>query len=297
MDDQQAAAGTSPQEIIAEQAQEIKRLRRQLAARRATVELRDALMLAASTGIIASPVAHNELLQMIIETAARLTQAEVAFLFMIDRNTNELVMEVGYGQDVQGVQKLRVPLGRGITGMVALTGEPVGVADTSGDARLASDAAQALGFIPRAIICIPLFYEHRIVGVLELMDKNGQNLFAQTDMDILTLFANQAAVAIEQSRTHRNMTAIVGEVITSLGGLPERRKQKLQQAASAFAATVEDDVDYQEALELAELVREIAWYGDAEFKTCKTLLQGFADYLQTRRTLAGMGAARGGRDR
>ena len=114
------------------------------------------------------------------------------------------------------------------------------------------------------------------------MDQNGQNLFAQTDMGILTLFANQAAVAIGQSRTHRNMTALLGEVITSVEGLPARRKQKLQEAATMFTETVEDDVDYQEALELAELVREITWHGEDEFQACQALLLDFANYLRTR---------------
>ena len=297
MDNQQPEAADNSaqlQAINTEQAQEIRRLRRQLAQRRVTVELRDALILAGSAGIIATPVAHNQLLQMIIETAARLTLAEAAFLYLVDRSKNELVLEIGYGQGAETLEKLRVPLGRGVAGLVGMTGEPMGVADTAGGAHLASDAAQALGFTPRAVIAVPLFHEHRIVGVLELMDKNGQNLFAQTNMDVLTLFANQAAVTIEQSRTHRNLAALLAEVITSVSGLSDRRKQKLQAAASAFGETVEDDVDYQEALALAELVREIAWHGDEEFRTCKTLLQGFADYLQSRRKLAGLGATRRG---
>ena len=122
-----------------------------------------------------------------------------------------------------------------------------------------------------------------MIGVLELLDKEGAPSFSADDMDALGLFANQAAVAIEQSRTHRNLAALVGEVSSRSRGRADEERPGLRQRAHAFAAQIEaDDADYRQALDLARLVQEIAWQGEHEHEACQAILRGFADYLRLR---------------
>jgi GAF domain-containing protein len=192
------------------------------------------------------------------------------------------VVPVSREEKAQEVKKFRVPLGHGIAGLVAVSGQPIAIADAGSDPRLALDIAESVGFVPESILCVPLFYGDHIIGVLELLDKQGASSFSTMDMDTIGLFANQAAVAIEQSRTHRNLAALIAEVLESLSAMPDDQRQGLRQRARAFAEHMEEDAHYRHSLALAQLVQEIAGEGENEFKACQTILHGFADYLQSR---------------
>lgn len=267
---------------IARQAAEIERLRRRVADERAAEELRDALSLAAAAGAVASPVAHGRLLEMIVETAASVISARAGALFLIDEEAEELTFEVAIGPKAPEVKRFRVPLGTGIAGLVAVTGQPMAVSDAANDPRQAADIARSVGYIPQSILCVPLLLGDAVIGVLELLDKEGAPSFGTGDMAALGLFANQAAVAIEQSRTQRNVGALLAQLLGSPGDAPDIHSRSLGEKASAFATEAEEDPAHRRALELAALVREIARRGEEESRACAAILRGFAGYLRGR---------------
>jgi GAF domain-containing protein len=262
--------------------EEISRLKRRLADERFAEEVRDALTLAAAAGEISSPVSHSRLLEMIVETAASVIPSRAASLFLVDEEADELVFEVALGPEAEEVRKFRVPLGHGIAGLVAVSGQPMAISDARSDPRQAADIAQSVGYTPGTILCVPLFYDDEVIGVLELLDREGAPSYSAADMATLGLFANQAAVAIEQSRNQQNLAALLGEVLGSLGGVPEHREEGLGEGARAFAAGVEESPSHRRALELASLVREISRAGEEETRACQMILRGFAEYLRSR---------------
>ncbi len=295
--DEEGATGrdalAEAQETIARQAEEIERLRRRGADERLAEDLKESLTLLSVAGTIASPVASSRLSEMIVETAAHVISARAAALFLVDEDAEELVFEVALGSKAEEVREFRVPLGHGIAGLVAVSGQPMAVSDAQGDPRQAADIAQSVGYAPDSILCVPLFYEDRVIGVLELLDKEGANSFSASDMEALGLFANQAAVAIEQSQLHRNLAALVGEALESLSGVHGDATEGVMRRANAFAARVEEDPEFKETLELARLVQEVASQGENELEACRAILHGFADYLRSRpEPGGGMGAIR-----
>jgi GAF domain-containing protein len=261
--------------------EEISRLKRRLADERFAEELKDVLTLAASAGEIASPVAHSRLLEMIVETAAGVIPSRSAALFLVDGEAEELVFEVALGPEAGEVRKFRVPLGHGIAGLVAVSGQPMAVSDAASDPRQAADIAQSVGYRPESILCVPLFYDEEVIGVLELLDREGNPSYSAADMAALGLFANQAAVAIEQSRNQQNLAALLGGVLDSLGGVSEHRREGLGEGARSFAEGVEVDPSHRRALELARLVSEISRRGEQEHAACRAILEGFAGYLRS----------------
>ena len=269
-------------EELAQALEEVSHLKRRLADERFAEDLREALTLAATAGSIAAPVTHSRLLEMIVETAAGVTPSRSAALFLLDEETEELVFEVALGPEAEQVRDLRVPLGHGVAGLVAVSGQPMAVSDAAEDPRQAQDIAQAVGYAPGTILCVPLFYEEEVIGVLELLDREGAVSYSTSDMETLGLFANQAAVAIEQSRTQGNLAALLGGVLDSLSGLPEHRKENLREGMGTFVGGVEEDPAHRRALELADLVREISHRGEEEFTACKTILEGFTEYLRSK---------------
>jgi GAF domain-containing protein len=259
--------------------EEISRLKRRLSDERFAEELKESLTLAAAAGEISSPVTHSRLLQMIVETAASVIPSRAASLFLVDEEAEELVFEVALGPEAEEASKFRVPLGHGIAGLVAASGQPMAISDARSDPRQAADIAQSVGYEPEIILCVPLFYDEEVIGVLELLDREGADSYSAADMATLGLFANQAAVAIEQSRNQRSLAGLLGVV---LGEVPEHRRRGLEEGARPFAAGVEEDPSHRRALELAALVREISGRGEEELRACRAILEGFVAYLRSR---------------
>jgi GAF domain-containing protein len=245
---------------------------------RFAASLREALSLAESVGTIGARVTHSELLQMIVATAAQVLRARAGALLLIDEDTEELVFEVAVGGEAEDVKQFRVPLGHGIAGHVAVTGQPIAVAEAAADRRAATDIADRVGYRPDSILCVPLFYDDEVIGVLELLDKEDGSSFTSDDIESLGLFANQAAVAIEHSRMHTSLAALIGDVL---------RTRTLDPAAEAFAKRAEQDPTSRQALTLAQLVQEIAKAGDREVQACRAILESFAEYLRARRATGG----------
>src|SRR5207237_5758888 len=115
--------------VIARQAEEIELLRTQHADARLAEDLRAALVRSALAGTIAAPVTHSRLLEMIVETAAQVISSRAASLFLINEDSQELVFEVALGQKADEVKKFSVPMGHGIAGLVAASGQPMAVSD------------------------------------------------------------------------------------------------------------------------------------------------------------------------
>jgi len=244
---------------------------------RFAASLREALGVAETAGAIGARVTHAELLQMIVATAVHVLRARAGALLLVDEDTEELVFEVAVGGSADEVKQFRVPVGHGIAGQVAVTGQPLAVSGAAEDPRAATDIADRVGYRPESILCVPLFYDDEVIGVLELLDKESGTSFTAEDIGSLSLFANQAAVAIEHSRVRSSLAALLRDV---LGGGLDRT---LESDASAFATRVSEDPTSRDALALAQLVPEIANAGEREAQACRTILEAFVGYLRTRR--------------
>src|SRR5207245_8346780 len=107
--------------------------------------------------------------------------------------------------------KARRRRGHGVGGRGAAPGQRP-PASGAADPRHASEISESVGYVPRTILCVPLFYADRVIGVLELLDKADDAAFTMLDMHVLGLFANMAAVAIEQSRTRESPSGVIAQM-------------------------------------------------------------------------------------
>lgn len=270
-------------EVIARQGDEISALRQEVAGSRLAEELRNAFGLAATVNVLASPVTHVRLLEMIVNTAARVIGARAAALFLIDHEASELIFEVATGAKAEEVKQFRVPLGEGIAGLVAVTGQPMAISNVEQDPRHASHIAESVGYMPQSILCVPLLHNGEVIGVFELLDREDGASFTPADIDMLDQFASQAAVAIEQSRTFRNLVPMIGRTLEELGLLPQEQQDPLRERVEAFTRSVEEARSFQQTLELARLVQQIAAQGEPEYRLCREILESFSAYVEGQR--------------
>ncbi|MDQ2903053.1 MAG: GAF domain-containing protein [Chloroflexota bacterium] len=271
------------QATIARQAEEIATLQQRLGREQFAQELRQLLISSASVNTILSPFTHSQLLEMVVQTAARVISARSGSLFLIDEEAGDLTFEVAIGPAAQEVKKFRVPLGHGFAGLVAVSGQPIAVSNTQTDERLARDIASFVNYIPESILCVPLFYDDRVIGVLELLDKLGMPSFSMTDMETLGFFANIAAVAIAQSQAYKDQQTILTGLLRAFGEHDPGRRQQLYHQAHVFSDWMKiDDMLNARARELALLVQELILSGEQECALCAGILQSAVKYTRTR---------------
>ncbi len=244
----------------------------------------DACILMATTRTIATPLAHTLLLNMIVKTAATVMHAQSASLFLLNGEKQELTFEVALGPKASEVKRHRVPLGHGIAGFVALSGQPMAITDVENNSLHASDISQNIGYVPYSILGVPLFYQEQVIGVLELLDKEGNEPFDSNDMELGSAFANQAAVAIELSRTHGYLTLLFRDVLQAADAKSQGHRDMALEYIHEFIQKLEEESAFKNALELATVVQELVWYGEEEQKMCREILQTFVRHLQMRPT-------------
>lgn len=241
--------------------------------------LRDALLAGMMTGTIIAPVSHIELLETTVETAASIIGAEYGALFLYDEQTNELVFEVVVSGASKELKQFRMSANEGIAGHVAQTRKPLAVNDVANNPYWNKQVGQKAGGTPRNIISAPMLRGGRLIGVLEVCNKIGAETFLDTDMRNLRLFANQVSIEVELSLSHRTVTALIAELLESCGHLTEEQKKQLREQSFRLTGFSNEDAQYRQRLELAQLVQAIAWRGEEELHFCQTILRGFADYL------------------
>lgn len=267
---------------VERQEREIERLKRRVEDDRFAQDLRDAITLASAAGTIGSPVRHGHLLEMIVETAAAVIGARAGSLFLIDFGRDELVFEVAIGPEADQIEGFRMPMTQGIAGLVATSGQPMAISDARDNPKVFKEIGDRVKHHAESILCVPLIHGDRVIGVFEMLDKIGAPSFNNEDMQILGMFASEAAIAIELSRTYRHVMPLMIELLASLGETDSDRRIALAERGTPFALDLQDEVSYQEAIDLAKLVQEIAWRGDEERAAVLAILRGFAGYLRSR---------------
>ena len=169
----------------------------------------DRLKAAVAAGVLASEDAHRRLLQATVEVARGIFSARASSVFLYDEETDELVFEAVAGEGSETLIGQRIPSSTGIAGWVLVTRQPLVLEDVTQDPRFAKDVAETTGFVPKGLMAVPLLHEEDAVGVLEVLDRPEQSRFSLEEMELLGLFANQAAISLDLLRRARHARAVL----------------------------------------------------------------------------------------
>src|SRR5215208_2762646 len=114
--------------------------------------LRTALTLAATAETVAAPDSPDQLLDRLVRTAAAAIPSPEGSLMLIDREARVLTFDIVIGETAAILKQLTLPLGRGIAGLVAVSGQPLAIANAQQDPRHARDIAEQVGYLPNTIL-------------------------------------------------------------------------------------------------------------------------------------------------
>lgn len=140
----------------------------------------------------------NQTLSEVLERATALLDARKGSLMLLDREEQVLTIAVAHGLSREVVETTRVPLGDGIAGEVARSGQPRILA---GGVKAAGSVKAAAKKLPAAM-CVPLQLEREVIGVLNVSDRAGGGDFSQRELVFLSALGQQAALAINNARLY-----------------------------------------------------------------------------------------------
>jgi sigma-B regulation protein RsbU (phosphoserine phosphatase) len=147
---------------------------------------------------LATEIRLDDLLQVIVEKAAEVMDADRATLFLYDESRNELWSKTTQRLEIK---EIRLPLGVGIAGTVAETRTPINIPDAYADARFDPDFDKETGYRTRSILCLPLIGNgDRLIGVIQVLNKKDREVFNEADESLLGGLSAHITVALERAR-------------------------------------------------------------------------------------------------
>ncbi|MFL5931507.1 MAG: GAF domain-containing protein [Gaiellaceae bacterium] len=167
------------------------------------------LRAAVAAGVLGSEEEHRALLQSVVEVARAIFSARASSVFLLDEDADELVFEAVAGEGAESLIGQRIPSSTGIAGWVLVTRQPLVIDDLANDPRHARDVAESTGYVPHGLMCVPLLHEEKALGVLNVLDRASQ--FTLEEMELLGLFANQSAIALDLLQRARRAQAVLAE--------------------------------------------------------------------------------------
>jgi GAF domain-containing protein len=192
--------------------------------------------------------AGEAILRSVVDAAAILIRAEAASIALFDAGSGRLVFRVAAGDHGQGVVGLSVQPGEGVAGYVYATGQPLAIGETTVDPRFRRDAAEQTGYVPRSLLAVPLADAAGTIGVLEVLDRRDGAPFDLADLDVATVFARQATVAIRSTRLERDVAGLLRAALTTLAGALEPAspgaalsESEIEALVSAAAGSLDDE--------------------------------------------------------
>jgi GAF domain-containing protein len=238
--------------------------------------LRELAELATNMGTAIVPAEHDRLLESITSVAKDFFGAAACSLALLDEENEELVFHVASGAGAETVVGMRTAATSGIAGWVVSSGQAIAIADVTRDPRFAADFAESTGYVPRSIVAMPMQTERRMIGVISVLDRTSEGRDDSRDMQLLGLFADQAALAIENSRVFSDLGTTLLRAIAAVAGEGDLR-QALEELAAA-ARPPDSDL-----AELGALFSELGRLGPDERRLATRVVNDFLAYLGDRR--------------
>jgi signal transduction histidine kinase len=174
--------------------------------------------------VISSTLEPQEVLNLIIDAAVKITSATTGSLMLIDTDSGVLNIEVARGFPPRVVSDTKLKIGEGVTGWVAKEGKPLLVPDVTKDGKYVKIDKDI-----KSELAVPLIIEGEVIGVVNV-DSTTTSAFTHEDMELLSTLAGQSGKIIQNAKLYealkRKVTELsalfeIGKVITGTLNLEE----------------------------------------------------------------------------
>ncbi len=184
----------------------------------------------------------HDLLMSVVAVARSAFDAAASSVLWLDEDSGELVFAAVAGEGQESLLGRRFPAARGIAGWVAATGEPMIVDHVLENAVFARDVAISTGYVPESIMAAQIAHAGVCLGVIEVLDMKRQRRGNFGDLELLSLLAGQAAIALRGPGCGLAAAAPAGRsavdvLVSQVDGMDPRAQQaacEMLQALTSF---------------------------------------------------------------
>ena len=186
---------------------------------------------------VTSSLNRDEVLNAILKDLAEVVEAEAASIFILDNKNQVLSLELATNLDTRK-NKIKVPVGQGLAGTVAQTGETINIKNAQEDERFFKAADKKTGFTTRSILCVPITSNKKIIGAAQAINKKTADYFSDEDEYMFKDFAAQAAIAMENANLYTELISKQEDIRTQ-----NQKLLGIAQSASEITDVINDSVN------------------------------------------------------
>jgi putative methionine-R-sulfoxide reductase with GAF domain len=204
------------------------------------------------------------LLGKILDHALAITNSQAGSILLVDGDA--LVFKIVKGEKAEQLVGTSVEIGKGIAGWVAKTGKPARIVDAAQDSRFTHEIDAMTGFETKSVLCVPLKTKSGVIGVLELLNRQGGYVYRERDEEIIMYLAEQAAISIiktkffeDQKNYEIHLTEMLLEAIDH--HIPEKRghSRRVARYCNIIAKGMNMPEDEKKRLYFASLLHDVGF--------------------------------------
>jgi signal transduction histidine kinase len=225
------------------------------------IRLSEAMSLQAVCSALVEAQSLDAILELIIDEAVRLTNARDALVLLLEEGGDWFQVCARKGSAVAGLMNGRLSVKDSLNGLVVTTGQPLVSQDAMTDPR--ADQARARRLNVRTVAIAPLLIQHKVIGTIAVHNKRD-GCFSQADVEVLSSFANQAAIAINNARLFAELLRARDEVA--------QKAQELQELLIR-TMTIQEDERRRIAVDIHDGAIPLIVGGLYEVEACLQLCQ------------------------
>jgi HD-GYP domain-containing protein (c-di-GMP phosphodiesterase class II) len=223
---------------------------------------------------VGSITGMSDLLEKITLMTQRTLNATAASVILInDESGNknqdqELFFEIALGSAGKSLRQIKLHASSGITGWVARHKKPVIINDVARDTRFNSSIDQLTGFVTKSIICVPMILSGRLIGIIEVLNKNDGEGFNEQDLETLVCVASTYAIIIDNTRLHNQVIDAYKSTIKALAAAIDAKdpytcghSQRVMEYSLKIGYLLSLNKEEMETLEYASILHDIGKIG------------------------------------
>jgi signal transduction histidine kinase len=219
----------------------------------------------------------DTILRITLDNVLKLISSDIGGVLLVDEDTNTLYYRVQRGLSPKYAEEMRMPIGEGIAGSVASSGEPMVLEDISRDPRAACpDLVSREGL--RGFASIPLKTKDHVIGVMNIA-SHVANRFAADDVSLLSSIGDYLGTAIEQARLYDRLTRASERYQTLLQhALTAQEQERKRIARELHDETSQAITSLTLSLQAIMGMAEMKGIGDNEFLETLKATHSYAVY-------------------
>ena len=186
----------------------------------------------------------DQLLKHILRSAIDAVQGQAGALLLLDETGQELIFSVVEGGGGEALEGQRMDRDQGLAGWVVSRNESLIITDVQQDGRFYESIPRGVDFEVTSQICAPLIVKGEPIGVVQVLNKAEGQRFDEDDLSLLTSFAAQSAIAIENTRLYQDLRRERDRLIAVEDEVRKRLARELHDGPTQLLAVLISNINF-----------------------------------------------------